>query len=124
MPDIEENIFADPHRLEGDARTHRFDMLLRSPRTAVMVASLPPGETASRREATDSRADRVVYLIEGEAQGSVDGREQSLDAGQLLMIPAGRSFQLTNTGSTRFLYLDFISKETTKETTEKREGLM
>ena len=81
MSDLDENIFADPRRLEGHARAHRFDMLLRSPRTAVMLASLPPGETAARREATDARADRVVYLIEGEARGSVGGREQSLDAG-------------------------------------------
>lgn len=115
MTDFDENIFADPRRLEGDARAHRFDMLLRSPRTAVMVASLPPGETAARRDATDARADRVVYLIEGEARGSVGGREQSLDAGQLLMIPAGRPFQLTNTGSNRLLYLDFIASETTEK---------
>ena len=106
MHEFNEDNFADVGRMMGGARGHRFDMLIRSPQTQVVLASLPPGQTAQRRPALNRESDHVVYIIEGEALALVDGNERELLEGNIALIKAGQEHQVTNVGSSRLLYLN------------------
>lgn len=115
MREFEENYLADVGRAAGGARDHRFDMLIRSPRAQVVLASLPPGQTAYRQHSVNRASDQIVYVIEGEASASTDGTARSLHEGNILLIKAGQQHQVTNVGSSRLLYLNIIAGDEQSE---------
>jgi mannose-6-phosphate isomerase-like protein (cupin superfamily) len=118
MHESEEDFLADIGARAAGARDHRFDMLIRSPKTQVILASLPPGGASNRQQSINRKSDQVIYLIEGEATAVMDDVEHELHEGNLLLVPAGQPQQITNTGSRRLLYLDFFAGDTS-ETTRK-----
>jgi mannose-6-phosphate isomerase-like protein (cupin superfamily) len=99
----------DVNRLIGGVRDHQYDPLLKSPNTQVILGTLAPGHTSSRQPAVHWDSDRIVYLIDGEATAKIDSVDRPMQAGSLVLIPAGKPHQVMNTGSRRLVYLDFIT---------------
>lgn len=75
----------------------------------MVLATLPPGHTSQPRPSAHRDSEQVVYVIEGEAEAVVAGRDYVLNDGQLLLIEPGRKFQFTNTGTRKLLYLNFFA---------------
>ncbi|MDP1809121.1 MAG: cupin domain-containing protein [Actinomycetota bacterium] len=96
------------HLIKG-AREQQFDIILRSPRSQVILAALAPGHISARQPATNRESDQMVYTIEGEGRVKIGFIDHQVHPGVLLLIPAGRPHQVTNTGATRLLYLDFFA---------------
>ncbi len=51
--------------------------------------------------------DEVDYIIEGELTVKIEGRTISAKAGELILIPKGRSIQFSVSGDARFLYVTY-----------------
>jgi mannose-6-phosphate isomerase-like protein (cupin superfamily) len=90
-------------------REHQYDPLLKSPHTQVILGTLAPGHSSSRQPAVHRDSDRIVYLVDGEATAKIDSVDRQMTAGSLMLIPAGKPHQVTNTGSRRLVFLDFIT---------------
>lgn len=86
-----------------------FEILLKSDRSQVMMTSLMPGHTSSRRPAVNRKSDQIIYLIRGEARALVGDENRALSSGSLVLIPAGRPHQVMNTGAGRLMYLNFFA---------------
>ena len=90
-------------------RDHQFDIVMRSPRSQVILGALAPGHCSSRQPSVNKESDQIIYAVEGDGLARIGRVDHQIHAGCLLMIPAGRPYQLTNTGSARLLFLDFFA---------------
>ena len=104
-----DNESVDVNHLIKGARAQQFDIIMRSPRSQVILAALAPGQISARQPAVNREADQMVYTIEGEGRVKIGFTDHLIHAGVLLLIPAGRPHQVTNIGATRLLYLDFFA---------------
>jgi len=99
----------DINRLIKGARDQQFDIIMKSSRGQVVLAALAPGHTSARQLCANRESDQIVYTIEGEGRVTIGPADHQIQAGALLLIPAGRPHQVTNTGTKRLLYLDFFA---------------
>lgn len=60
---------------------------------------LAPGQTTGGPDNRHARNDQWLYVLAGVGAGMVAGREVVLQPGTLLLIEAGETHELTNTGS-------------------------
>ena len=54
-------------------------------------------------------ADQWLYVVSGEGLAIIDGVEQELQAGSLLVVEKGEKHEIRNTGSTPLKTLNFYS---------------
>ena len=73
-----------------------FEKLQETPQSQTVVFTLPAGHNGDRENT--HKGDQLIYVIEGKATARVSGKEQEIQAGDLLMIPAGSPHSL-RTGS-------------------------
>ncbi len=99
----------DLNELLKGLRDHQFELLVKSERIQVVLATLPPGHSSSRLPTVNKDSDQIIYLIDGEARADAGGVSHELCAGALLSISAGQKHQIINTGSRRLVYLGFFS---------------
>ncbi|MEN9931517.1 MAG: hypothetical protein RIS17_90 [Pseudomonadota bacterium] len=67
--------------------------------TAVSHAMLEPGSTAHRAEGDPADVQEIFIVESGTGTLRIDGRELALAKGKAFILPAGRDFRLTATGS-------------------------
>ncbi len=96
------------HLIKG-ARDTQFEIVMKSPQSQVVLAALTPGESSMRQPSINRRSDQVVYTIEGEGLVKIGSSGHRIQAGTLLLIPAGQPHQVTNTGARRLLFLNFFA---------------
>lgn len=65
---------------------------------AVMV--IAPGETEGGPDNRHRGADQWLYVLDGEGEATVADRKVGLAAGKLLLIEAGETHEIRNTGKT------------------------
>lgn len=99
----------DVRSLIKGPRDAQFDIIMKSPQTQVILAALTPGDSSVRQPSVNRLSDQIVYTIEGEGLVKVGPAGHRIQAGTLLLIPAGQPHQVTNTGAKRLLYLNFFA---------------
>ena len=104
-----EDASVDVNHLIKGAREQQFDIIMRSPRSQVILAALAPGHSSARQPAVNRESDQIVYTLEGEGNVKIGFTDHQIHAGVLLLIPAGRPHQVMNTGATRLRYLGFFA---------------
>ena len=104
-----DNQSVDVNHLIKGARAQQFDIIMRSASSQVILAALAPGDISARQPAVNRESDQIVYTIEGEGRVKIGFTDHQINAGVLVLIPAGRPHQVTNTGAKRLLYLDFFA---------------
>jgi mannose-6-phosphate isomerase-like protein (cupin superfamily) len=72
----------------GTARSQGATMILR------------PGQSTGGADNVHEQSDQWLYVVSGSGRATVDGRDVTLDAGALLLIEAGETHELSNTGTT------------------------
>ena len=82
------------HRGDSSKVTSR--MLQKTAQSETAVFTLPANFHADRENT--HKGDQLIYVIDGTVTARVSGKEQDLQAGDLLMIPAGAPHTL-RTGS-------------------------
>ena len=63
---------------------------------ATMV--LAPGQSTGGEDNVHERQDQWLYVVSGTGRATVEGRTAKLAAGSLLLIEAGETHEITNTG--------------------------
>jgi mannose-6-phosphate isomerase-like protein (cupin superfamily) len=76
------------------------------PHTQLVLMTLRPGEDIGTERHEDS--DRVIRVERGEGQAILNGLRYPLREGTVLVIPAGATHNIVNTGSTR-LHMYIVS---------------
>lgn len=72
----------------GTARSQGATMILR------------PGQSTGGADNVHERSDQWLYVVSGSGRATVDGRDVTLGAGALLLIEAGETHEISNTGRT------------------------
>lgn len=70
-------------------------VLFTSNYSQLVLMSIEPGDDIG---AEVHGLDQFVAVVEGEAEGVIDGEKQTLEAGDGLVIPAGTEHNVVNTG--------------------------
>lgn len=77
----------------------RFDVVLEGEGVQAAVMTLDPGRSTGGPENRHANSDQWLYVVAEEGRATVDGRDINLEAGDLLLVEAGESHEMANTGS-------------------------
>lgn len=79
-------------------REDGFRILATSPRSQAATMVLGPGEATGGPDNRHEHSDQWLYVLAGRGFARVEGRETELGAGSLLLIGAGETHEIRNTG--------------------------
>ena len=74
---------------------------------SLAVAYVEPGASTATHRLTEE--DELYYFVEGSGSMRVADRTYEVAAGDMIVVPRGRSQALTNTGSERLRWLNVVS---------------
>lgn len=77
-----------------------FDIVATTSRSQAATMTLQPGQSTGGPDNQHENADQWLYVIAGTGQAVVAGQQIDLQAGQLLLIEAGETHEITGTGET------------------------
>ena len=95
------------HRGDSSKVTSR--MLQKTAQSETAVFTLPANFHADRENT--HKGDQLIYVIDGTVTARVSGKEQDLQAGDLLMIPAGAPHTLRTGSKPMFGFTVFAPPE-------------
>jgi quercetin dioxygenase-like cupin family protein len=81
--------------------------LFRSPRLLVGLNAFEPGQ--EHRLHTHAGMDKLYYVLSGHGEFLLEGREEPMEPGILLVAPEGIPHGIRNTGSGRLLVLAVLA---------------
>lgn len=81
--------------------------LFRSPRLLVGLNAFEPGQEHALH--AHQGMDKVYYVLEGSGLFLLEGREEPMEAGLLLVAPEGAPHGIRNTGDERLLVLALLA---------------
>lgn len=93
----------------GDGAKVTSQKLQKTSQSETVVFSLPANFHADRENT--HKGDQLIYVIDGAVTARVSGREQDLQAGDLLMIPAGAPHTLRTGHTPMFGFTVFAPPE-------------
>jgi mannose-6-phosphate isomerase-like protein (cupin superfamily) len=76
-------------------------------RTQLDLYCLAPGQEQKPHAHQDQ--DKIYFVLEGRGRVVLDGREETLEAGEAVVAPAGKTHGLVNTGTTPLLALVVVT---------------
>ena len=85
--------FTIDHRLPPD-----FEVLGGSERSQAATMVLDPGTSTGGPDNQHAGSDQWLFVLSGTGRATVEGREVRLERGTLLLIEAGESHEIENTG--------------------------
>ncbi|HEX5487821.1 MAG TPA: cupin domain-containing protein [Rhodanobacteraceae bacterium] len=80
-----------------------------TPRGQVAEMTLRRGASTGGPDNSHPRSDQWLYVVAGNGEATVDGRNRKLDPGTLLLIEKGESHEIRNTGTTNLQTLTFYA---------------
>jgi len=81
-----------------DARAP-FRVVAETARSQAATMVLRPGEATGGSDNVHPESDQWLYVVSGAGRAVVRGRASALEAGTLLLIEAGETHELRNTGT-------------------------
>lgn len=84
-----------------------FRIVAGNPRSEAAVMVLDPGETVGGPGNLHRESDQWLFVVDGEGEAVVDGQSRPLRAGTLLLIEAGETHEIRNTGAGPLETLNF-----------------
>jgi len=86
-----------------------FKVLMGTRRGQAAQMTLAPGAVEGGPYNRHGGADQWLYVISGRGMAMIEGRQQALRAGTLLLIERGERHQIRNTGRTPLKTLNFYA---------------
>jgi mannose-6-phosphate isomerase-like protein (cupin superfamily) len=83
-----------------DQVTEWFEILQTTGRSQEAVVRLDPGEATGERAESHEKSEQLLLLIEGALDGEIGFERLAMDAGDMVIIPAGVRHKFTNPGET------------------------
>jgi quercetin dioxygenase-like cupin family protein len=81
--------------------------LASTPRALLDLYCLGPGQ--SQKPHVHGEQDKICYVLGGHGIFSLDGAEETLEAGEAIVAPAGRAHGITNPGSEPLVVLVVVT---------------
>ena len=81
-----------------DQVTEWFEILQTTGRSQAAVMRLDPGETTGEHAESHEESEQLLLLIEGALDGEIGSEHLAMDAGDMIIIPAGVKHKFTNPG--------------------------
>jgi mannose-6-phosphate isomerase-like protein (cupin superfamily) len=75
-----------------------FDVVGGTERSQAATMTLAPGRSTGGPSNAHATSDQWLYVVSGAGTATVDGESCDLDAGTLVLIEAGETHEITNTG--------------------------
>lgn len=76
----------------------RFDVLGGTERSQVALMTIAPGEASNVKQNVHPGEDQLLYIVRGELVCESGEERRRIQAGQLILIPAGTPHRLVNEG--------------------------
>lgn len=76
-----------------------FKIVARTMRSQAATMVLHPGQSTGGEDNVHPQSDQWLYVISGGGQAMINGRTKDLEAGTLLLIEAGETHEIANSGS-------------------------
>jgi mannose-6-phosphate isomerase-like protein (cupin superfamily) len=86
-----------------------FKVLAKTRRSEAAVMELKPHDSTGGEDNRHDGEDQWLYVISGSGNAIVSGKEQKLETESLLLIEAGETHEIFNTGSTVLRTLNFYA---------------
>lgn len=86
-------------RIEARGARGFFKIVAGTQRSQAATMVLRPGQSTGGSDNVHPRSDQWLYVVSGAGRAVVTGRPLDLEAGTLLLIEAGETHEITNTGS-------------------------
>lgn len=96
-------------RVRVDGARGFFRVVAGTPRSQAATMVLEPGQTTGGDDNVHARSDQWLYVIAGRGRATVGGRTTDLRAGELLLIEAGETHEIANTGDEPLVTLNVYS---------------
>lgn len=84
-----------------------FKVVAGNDRSQAAVMVLSPGETTGGPDNRHEGSDQWLYVVSGEGLAVVEGEEQRLQSGVLLLIEKGEAHEIRNSGDQPLQTLNF-----------------
>ncbi|MDQ7859205.1 MAG: cupin domain-containing protein [Armatimonadota bacterium] len=75
-----------------------FRVVAKTPRSQAATMVLAPGRSTGGADNVHHGSDQWLYVVSGEGEAIVADRRVTLEAGVLLLVEAGESHEIRNTG--------------------------
>lgn len=86
-----------------------FEVLQTSERSQTAVMTFAPGKSSGEKAEAHDDSDQVLLILEGELTGEVGNEHQSLNKGDVIMIPSGVKHRFTNRAQTQAVTFNVYS---------------
>ncbi|HUK81683.1 MAG TPA: cupin domain-containing protein [Verrucomicrobiae bacterium] len=86
-----------------------FKVLARTKRSEAAVMELEPDGSTGGEDNKHTGEDQWLYVVSGTGKAIVAGTEQTLQPGSLLLIEAGETHEISNTGDGVLRTLNFYA---------------
>lgn len=80
------------------AFTHSFEVVAETDRAQAAVMTLPVDRSTGGDDNVHTGSDQWLFVVAGRGEATVAGERHPLSAGSLLVIEAGETHEITNTG--------------------------
>ncbi len=84
--------------VETTGMTAFFKVVAETPRSQGATMVLRPGQSTGGGDNVHRGEDQWLYVVSGSGRATVEGRSLRLAQGSLLLIEAGETHEITNTG--------------------------
>lgn len=86
-----------------------FDVVLTTDKAQAATMTLLPGQTVGSDDNVHVASEQWLFVVSGEGEAVVAGKRQQLTRHTLLVIEAGESHKISNTGDTPLETLNFYA---------------
>jgi mannose-6-phosphate isomerase-like protein (cupin superfamily) len=86
-------------RIDTTAASGFFDVVGGTDRSQAATMVLDPGQSTGGPSNAHGWSDQWLYVVAGHGSATVDGESVDLRAGTLVLIEAGETHEITNTGT-------------------------
>ena len=85
-------------QMKQDGSGGFFKVIAGTERSQVAAMTLPKGESTGGPNNKHTSSDQWLYVVSGTGEAVVAGEKVNLSAGSLLLIEAGETHEITNSG--------------------------
>ena len=88
-------------RIDTTAASGFFDVVAGTDRSQAATMVLAPGQSTGGPSNAHAASDQWLYVVSGTGTATVEGESVALEAGTLVLVEAGETHEISNTGSER-----------------------
>jgi mannose-6-phosphate isomerase-like protein (cupin superfamily) len=94
-------------RIETQGNNQEFQVLAGNSQSQSAIMVLRPGDSEGGPDNKHDESDQWLFVISGRGEATINGTRKELTEGTLVLIEAGETHEIRNTGNTPLRTLNF-----------------